>query len=54
MEETRQIVKELLSREVSKIKGTMVNRAIFEKFSTATVEAFEQEKKRMSKLEKLI
>ena len=42
----------MLVEELDKLKGSFVDRSVFERFSTAMVEAIEQEKKlRTEKLE---
>ena len=52
MDETLKKVKELLAEEMALFKGQLVNKKVFEKFSIATVEALEDERTRVDRLEK--
>ena len=54
MADTLQKVNEVVAQQIKKVTDTHVETTNYDKFTSATVDALEQEKERIGKLEKLI
>ena len=53
MQDALKQVNEVITREIGKVKGMFVTKTAFDKFSSGTVDALEQERARIIKSEKL-